>query len=97
MSVNMQKAPIFPVCVFQISAAGSDGGRACVELRHAAETGGQHRTAETLPPAGAPPEGRQAQREAGEALRESSCGRENQTGGSGTQAFPQQRRRYFLL
>ncbi len=69
----------------QVSVAGLDGGGACVELRHAAEAGGQHGAAEALPPACATSQGCQAQWEAGEALREPPCRRQDQTGGSGTQ------------
>lgn len=54
-----------------------------MELCHAAEARGQHGAPEAFPLACSAAEGGQAQREPGEALRESERRRQNQTGGTG--------------
>lgn len=68
----------------QVSAAGFDGGRACMELCHAAEAGGQYGATEALPPAGTTTQGCQAQRESGKTVREPKCWCQDQTWGTGT-------------
>ena len=67
----------------QVPAAGADGVRASMELRHAAEAGGQHGAAQALPPAGPAAQGRQARRAPGAPLREPARGRQDQAGGPG--------------
>lgn len=68
----------------QVSASGFNGGRAGLELRHAAKAGGQHRAAEALPSAVTTTQGCEAQREPGETLREPPRGCQDQAGGTGT-------------
>lgn len=50
-----------------------------MELCHAAEAGGQYRATQALSPVGTTTQGCQAQREAGETLREPQCRRQDQT------------------
>lgn len=70
MSLQYRYKKLTKLCppLVQVSVAGFDGGRAGVELCHAAKARGQYRAAEALSLTGTATKGCQAQRESRETV-----------------------------